>query len=55
MSKSSTHWDPRSYSTNYKDIHVGDKLTVWVSEDRFAVYGTPGAESTASQGLPPHQ
>jgi hypothetical protein len=39
--------------TKYKDIHVGDKLTVWVSEDRFAVYGVPGSESSASQGLAP--
>ena len=37
--------------TKYKDIKVGDKLTVWVSEDRFAVYGAPG--STAASGLPP--
>ena len=41
-------------ATKYKDIRVGDKLTVWVSEDRFAVYGTPGSENTASKGLPPH-
>jgi hypothetical protein len=37
--------------TKYKDIKVGDKLTVWVSENRFAVYGVPG--STAASGLPP--
>jgi hypothetical protein len=38
--------------TKYKDIKVGDKLTVWVSEDRWAVYGAPGS-GTAAKGLSP--
>jgi hypothetical protein len=37
--------------TKYKDIKVGDKLTVWVSESRFAAYAAPGAMAEAA--LPP--
>jgi hypothetical protein len=39
-------------ATKYKDLKVGDKLTVWVSEDRWAVYSAPGSGSGA-KGLAP--
>jgi hypothetical protein len=29
-------------ATAWKDLKVGDKLTVWVSENRFSVAGAPG-------------
>jgi hypothetical protein len=33
-------------ATAWKDLKVGDKLTVWVSESRFSVSGAPGAKGS---------
>ncbi len=38
-------------ATQYKDLKPGDKVTVWVSENRFSVAGAPGA--AASPGMAP--
>jgi hypothetical protein len=40
--------------TTIADLKVGDPVTFWVSEKRFAMYPTPGATANASKGLPPH-
>jgi len=37
--------------TQYSDLKVGDKITVWVSEIRFSVAGAPGAVD--SPGMAP--
>jgi hypothetical protein len=37
--------------TPWKDLKVGDKVTVWVSEKRFSVSGAPGGPS--SPGMSP--
>jgi hypothetical protein len=37
--------------TEYSDLKVGDRITVWLSETRFSVSGAPG--SVASPGLAP--
>jgi hypothetical protein len=37
----------------FSELKVGDPVTFWVSENRFSIYGAPGA-ATGGQGLPPH-
>jgi hypothetical protein len=38
-------------ATAWKDLKPGDKITVWVSENRFSVAGAPG--EAASPGMAP--
>ena len=38
----------------FSELKVGDPVTFWISEKRFAMYSAPGAVTASSQGLPPH-
>ncbi len=38
---------------SFADLQVGDNLTFWVPENRFSIYSSPGASSSASPVLPP--
>ena len=38
----------------FSELRVGDPVTFWVSENRFSIYGTPGASASA-EGTAPHK
>ncbi len=39
---------------SFADLKTGDNLTFWIPENRFSIYSSPGAASSASPVLPPH-